>query len=294
MKNRLKAFNFSDINLSSPYMVENFIISNSNDKPIDIDFKYPFSFNGIVFAFCLKGTGKIRIDLREYHTNENSLTIMLPNQVVEHIEHSNDFFVELLAFDFDFLADIPIPKDFDMPRKVAQRPVLDLVEKEAHNLLRYYSFIVETFNNNDSKGSEYFEQIVKGLLYSLLMEIVIIYTQIESNQKDKKISSRSEDIVEQFLELLKKHYKEGRTSSYYADKMFITAKYLSITLKKVTGRSINTWIEDAIIIGAKMLLKSSKLTVLQISEELNFPNASYFGRFFKRHTGMTPKGYRDN
>lgn len=289
-ENKLESFDFSDVNQDSPYVIKNFVLSNNNDKFIDINLNHPFSFAGIVFVICLKGSGRIKIDFKEYCTKENSVLIILPNQITESLEHSDDFFVELLAFSFDFLSDIPIPKDFDMPRRIAQRPMLNISEKEIQNLLRYHSFIIDTFK----KKSSFFEQIIKGLLYSLLMEVVTLYTEQESNENEKKTSSRKEEIVFQFLELLKDHYKIGRSSSYYADKMFITSKYLSSTLKKVTGRSINSWIDDAVIIGAKILLKSTNLTVLQISEDLNFPNSSYFGRFFKKHTGYTPKSYRIN
>lgn len=292
VKNGMESFDFSDVNPAAPYMIKNFIVSNNNDKPfIDINFEHPFSFKGIVFVICLKGSGRVKIDFKEYCTKENSVLTVLPNQIVEGVEHSDDFFIELLAFTFDFLSDIPIPKDFDMPRRVAQHPMLNIQEEDIQNLLRYHSFIIDTFNN---KKSILFEQIIKGLLYSLLMEIMILYTEQEDTGQKEKTSLRREEIVTQFMELLKDHYKVGRSSSYYADKLCITPKYLSSTLKKVTGRSINSWIEDAVLIGAKILLKSTNLTVLQISEELNFPNSSYFGRFFKKQTGITPKNYRDS
>lgn len=291
IEQELDSFDFSNINPAAPYIIKNFILFNSNDKPLDINLEHPFSFKGIVFIIGLKGSGKMKIDFKEYCIKENSVLTVLPNQITENVEHSDDFFIELLAFDFDFLSDIPLPKDFNLPQRIARSPMLDLSEGDMQNLLRYHSFIIDTFNN---KKSFLFEQIIKGLLYSLLMEIAVLYTEQDNNGKEEKPSSRKEEIVFQFLELLKDHYKNGRSSSYYADKMFITPKYLSSTLKKVTGRSINSWIEDAVLIGAKVLLKSTSLTVLQVSEELNFPNSSYFGRFFKKHTGMTPKNYRDS
>jgi YesN/AraC family two-component response regulator len=215
----------------------------------------------------------------------------LPNQIVEIIEHSDDLFIETLAFSFDFLSDLPIPKDFNIPRRVAKRPMLKVPEKVIQNLLRYHSFIIDTFNN---EKSILFEQIIKGQLYSLLMEIAALYIEQDAETKTERTSTRREEITEQFLELLKDHCKSERSASYYADKMFITPKYLSVTLKKATGRSINFWIGEAVILEAKILLKSTNLTVLQISEDLNFPNSSYFGRFFKKTTGMTPQKYRES
>lgn len=293
VKNHLEQLDFTQITSEAPYMIKNFILSNNRDadKIININLEAPFTFNGLVFAICLKGNGRIKIDFKEYYTEENSLLIILPNQIAENIEHSEDFFIEIFALSLDFLSEIPISKDFDLPHRIARNPVLNLSEKDKENILRYHSFIIDTFSND---RSFLFEQIIQSLLHALLMEVVIIYSNRESKLNQEKVSSRSEDIVEQFLKLLKDHYKEGRSASFYSEKMFITPKYLSSTLKRVTGRSINFWIEDAVILGAKILLKSTTLTAQQISDELNFPNSSYFGRFFKKHTGMTPKSYREN
>lgn len=291
MANNLERFGFSDISPAAPYMIKNFIMSNNIDRPININLEHPFSFDGVVFITCLRGSGRVKINFKEYYMEENSILTILPNQIVENIEHSDDLFSEILAFSFDLLSDIPIPKDFNMPQRVAKRPMLKLPEKDIQNLLRYHSFIIETFNN---KKSILFEQIIKGQLYSLLMEIAALYIERDAGTKTERTSTRREEITEQFLELLKEHCKSERTASYYADKMFITPKYLSATLKKVTGRSINSWIEDAVILEAKILLRSTNLTVLQISEDLNFPNSSYFGRFFKKNTGMTPQKYRES
>jgi len=291
MANNLERFGFSDIKETSPYMIKNFILSNNIDNPLDINFEYPFCFDGIVFITCLKGTGKVKVNFKEYCTEENSILTILPKQIVEAIGHSDDFFIEILAFSFDFLSDIAIPKDFNMPRRIAEKPVLKVSEREIQNLLRYHSFIIDTFN---SRKSILFEQIIKGQLYSLLMEIAALYIEQDAGTKAGRASTRREEITEKFLELLRDHCKSERSAYYYADRMFITPKYLSATLKKATGRSINSWIEEAVILEAKILLKSTKLTVLQISEDLNFPNSSYFGRFFKKNTGVTPQKYRES
>jgi len=291
MRKQAEHLTFSDIPESSPYMIKNFIVSNHNHERLkNISFDYPFSFDGIVFVICLKGYGKVKINFKEYVIEENTILTVLPGRIVEGIEQSSDFMVELLAFSFDFISDIMIPKDFDLPMRIGGKPALKIFPEDVHNLLRYHSFIINTFNN---KRHPLFEHAIRGQLFSLLMEIAALYMEQDTEVREKP-SSRSEEIVEQFLLLLKDHYKTERSSSFYADKLFITIKYLSGTLKKVTGHSINSWLEGATILGAKVLLKSTNYTVLQISEELSFPNPSYFGRFFKKVTGMTPKAYRDS
>lgn len=291
VKNRLERFSFSDISDASPYMIKNFIVSNNEEYKIDTSLDYPLAIDGIMFIICLKGSGEVKINFKEFHIKENSILTLLPNQIIEKVSHTEDFFIEMLCFSIDFLSDLPLPNNFEMPQRISEKPVINVLANEVQNLLRYHSFIIETFNH---KKDQFQEKIIKGLLYSLLVEIGRLYFEQETDLVPKeKSSSRNEEIVVQFISLLREHYKVGRTASFYADKMFISPKYLSGVLKKETGKAINSWIEYAVTLGAKMLLKSTNKTVLQISEELNFPNPSYFGRFFKKNTGMTPKYYRE-
>ena len=89
-----------------------------------------------------------------------------------------------------------------------------------------------------------------------------------------------------------KNYREERIISFYADKLCISAKYLSVAIKEVRGKSALDLINEAVILDAKAQLKNSDLTILQISDTLNFTNPSFFAKYFKKHTGMTPKEYR--
>lgn len=79
---------------------------------------------------------------------------------------------------------------------------------------------------------------------------------------------------------------------YYADKLCITPKYLTIITRQISGRNATSWITHTAILNAKSLLTGTRLTVQQISNKLNFPNPSFFGQYFLRHTGMTPKEFR--
>jgi AraC-like DNA-binding protein len=99
-------------------------------------------------------------------------------------------------------------------------------------------------------------------------------------------------LVEKFLDLVQTHYKEQRELSFYADKLCLTSKHLSKVVREASGTTANEWIDNHVILEAKALLKSTDLTVQQISEELKFPSQSFFGKYFKRCTGMSPSEYK--
>ena len=289
-KKKLDQISFSDItDTSSLLQLNNFVIStNSIEKVKELPLSDPFTFDGVMFFICQKGSGRIRITFKEYIIKESSILTIPKNQILEVLERSDDFLMDMLAFSPNYLDDLPIPPDFDLLRNTLQYPILKVSEKELNSLLRYHRFIVSTVNDTKHK---FLDKIIRSLLFAFLLEIANLYSEYNMNMKGR-ISNRNEELVEQFLSLLRNNYQEGRTANYYADKMYITPKHLSSVLKQSTGRSISVWIEDAIIIGLKLQLKTSNLSIIEIADEFNFPNSSYLSRFFKKNTGMTPLEYR--
>lgn len=88
------------------------------------------------------------------------------------------------------------------------------------------------------------------------------------------------------------NYKKNKKLDFYAEKLFISPKYLSDIIKKISGQSAHNWINRYILLEAKIQLRTSSKTITQIADELNFPNNSFFSKYFKKHCGITPKEYR--
>lgn len=101
-------------------------------------------------------------------------------------------------------------------------------------------------------------------------------------------------LLEDFLKLVRTNYKEQRGLDFYADKLCFTPKYMSSVVKQASGISAGEWIDRYIILEAKALLKSTNMTIQQIGDEFNFANQSFFGKYFKRLVGVSPKEYRNN
>lgn len=95
-----------------------------------------------------------------------------------------------------------------------------------------------------------------------------------------------------FMQVLSQSYKAERRVEFYASKLCITPKYLSALIKEVSGKRPSEWIEELVMLEAKSLLRYSKITIQEIAYQLNFPNSSFFGKYFKRYTGLSPKNYR--
>ena len=100
--------------------------------------------------------------------------------------------------------------------------------------------------------------------------------------------------MQNFLRTVQLHYKKERKVLFYADKLHLSAGYLSTVIKNISGKTAAEWIDDYVMLEAKTLLKSTNLTIQQISDNLNFPSQSFFGKYFKRQAGVSPKEYKKN
>ena len=269
-----------------PLAMRHFILTDAEKKIPEDLLEYPHALDGIIFSVCTRGSARFKINMQEFHLQPGMTVTILPNTIVEPVEKTIDFSLSTLLFSFDFIADLSLYPHHDLFDIIEQCPCLNISEEDFRYILKYHAFIVEQYNRKDHR---YRQEIAKYLLFAFLAEICALYQSRETSN-----TTQMEHLAGRFLSILRKNYKEERHLSFYAEKMCLTPKYLTSTIKKITGKSILVWIHEAVIASAKVQLKSSKKTVVQISEELNFADSSLFCRFFKKYTGMTPNQYREH
>jgi len=160
-------------------------------------------------------------------------------------------------------------------------------EDEMKNILDYHYFILD----KSQTEHPYRERILQKLLYALIIAVGGLYSI--HFIFDGKQSTHKRRIVERFFQLLFEYSREKKNVAFFADKLCLSPKYVSTLILKHTGRPILSWVNMFVTLYAKHLLKSTNMTILQISDDLGFPNPSFFGKFFKRETGVTPGEYRN-
>lgn len=129
------------------------------------------------------------------------------------------------------------------------------------------------------------------------MENGVQYFRVNENFREQPKSAetyhpRDVDIYLRFRQELKRHLRDHLSVADYASMLSITPKYLTTTVKKASGIPAHKWIEEETVLEIRDALEHSQLTVKEIAHQFHFPNTSFFGRFFKRHTGMSPNEYR--
>lgn len=130
----------------------------------------------------------------------------------------------------------------------------------------------------------------KLLLMAITYRLCSIFSA--SFKTTGKEAKRKIEIFESLVKLIDENFMRERSVAFYADQLCITPKYLSVIVKSVCGKTVQQLLFQAIVRRSIYLMKNTNKTILQIASELSFPNASAFGTFFKKHTGLSPKNYR--
>ena len=239
--------------------------------------------NGIIIVLCKAEKGVIKIDGKEYKLSSKNVAVLPENHVINYIspillnEHN------MIAVSIDYILNMPSPIDTSIFNYSRYMSVIKIADDKFDDIYSYYNFI----HKESLENGKYRKEIIQSIFYALVLEILAEYEKIFDSSYNSDI--KANDLSDRFFRLLAIHYKNNRSVQFYADKLNLTPKYLSTAIKRTTGRPILNWIHEAILIDAKMLLRTTNLTVQQISEQLNFSSPSAFVQFFKKHTGKTPR-----
>ena len=173
--------------------------------------------------------------------------------------------------------------------RLLESPCVLINESERALCRKYFDLIKEVA----VLGLPNMRESVASLISSVFYLMGALWTdRLSAAKRNDDVSTRSKLILEDFLMLVRDYHTKERSLSFYADKLYLTPKYLSKLIKSVSGKSAHEWIDSFVILEAKNLLKYSDMSIKSIVYELNFPNQTTFYRFFKTKTGMTPSEYR--
>lgn len=131
-----------------------------------------------------------------------------------------------------------------------------------------------------------------GLYVGPLLSLFDLCLERQEERQPERMSHKQE-VFNRFIRLVNKHVQEAHTLDYYADRICLTPRYLGTIVKEISGETAKNWIDRALITKAKVMLRHTDQQIIQIADHLGFPNCSFFCKFFKQKTGMTPQSYRD-
>ena len=251
-------------------------------------FKPPSKVPGYMFMLCFEGTCSITVHLTQYTMKKGTLLILLPDLYFQVLEQSDDCKFIFAGFATELVRSSSLfSKSIEYTPFIFEKPVLQLDKKAFDLMYSYLRIIIKAKNisNNivtQEQAALTFTQLILGL-----------GNLIKNGKSVNQQYNRNQEIVKELVRTVVMNYHTERNVSFYADKMHLSPQHLSTTIKKITGKTLTDIISSFIINDAKAKLKSTEMTIQEIAYSLNFPDISFFGKYFKRYTGMSPKQYRN-
>ena len=253
---------------------------------MDGSVEFPFKSNTVISIVVRSGSMACVVDIAVHRIDMQGMFIILPSQIVEEISFSDDFDGYCLLLSSAFLANMPMTNKIPLLSNIKNHGFYAM-DGQAFSSLEYYFKMAQGVLQNPN-----------GYKHEILTHLTIAYfyglgSYIHETATGSSLSSRYDQITNRFLELVRENCHIHRDMGFYAGILCLSAKHVNLAVKSVTGENAMKWIERYTILNAKSMLKTSLLSVSEISDRLNFPAVSDFGKYFKKHTGYSPREFRN-
>ena len=273
---------------------DDFCIINMKFNQAKRSINFPFRFDGTLLVWCIKGSLSISVNLNDYVLNENSLFVCIPGNIFrinEIIGDHDELQYVCVAMSREFTANqkVDVNKVFSNALTLVDNPSVTILKEEAEMMASHMNMI----STMAASELPFKKDCVQSLWTSILYIFAGMLDRRELETDADSATNRSRILFEQFINLVSRYHTQHRNVGFYADKLYLTPKYLSKLIKSASGKSAPEWIDAYVILEAKNMLKYSNESIKEIVYKLNFPNQSVFYKFFKARTGMTPKEYRN-
>lgn len=243
----------------------------------------------MLLAVCDKGEISATVDLTPRTMPPSSIMVLRPGHTISDLKASDDFDGFFIVVGEEKLESLMPTVTRMIPCALHYRdnPIISITPEELDSQRLIFSILSRKISQHPRP---YHKETVDALCEMLFYETLGIYTA--HMKKRAEIPSRREELFLRFLNRVEELYTRERSVQFYADLLGVTSKHLSTVVKDITGRTAGEWIDAQVIVRAKLMLRNSGMTIQEISNELNFSNQSFFGKYFKHLTGMSPRRFR--
>ena len=246
---------------------------------------------GVSIGVTVSGSAKIKINGKMHELRPNTLFIFNENTVVEQVKASIRSSGYMITYSRQYLNSIHVDTQdlISIYHGFLNEPCVQVEPEEAayiHDISKLMRSVLCDYAPTATR-----EKIISSL-FAAMFHYVMGILQQHSLPGNGAVSNRTDELFNNFLALLREHCSTERSVEFYASKMGITPKYLSLILKKKSGRNTSKLIDEAVVYEAKRLLKYSGLSIREIALKLNFASQSFFGKYFKQRVGVSPSRYK--
>lgn len=244
----------------------------------------------LVLILCHKGSASIDLELETHALTPHTQVLILPESIVELHDVSEDFSASYTTLSAPLFREVTIRFDPSFSGFLRNNPCITL--EAEHTKSAHYLIDILLTLRQDSENI-YQQEIAKNLFQAFFLDVYDKIQRCCIGAIHPEGVNRASELFKEFIRLVHKHCQTEREVSFYAKELCITPRYLSTIVSQVTdGKTTKAIIDRHAILEIKLLLKTTSLSIQEIAHRLAFPDQSFLGRYFKRHTGFSPHLFR--
>lgn len=248
----------------------------------------PYKIRCGLILFCHSGLANVSVDLVQCTLKPHTVTVLLPDTILTLNSSDKGFKVEYIMLSASLFDEAVFRLEPPFFRFILDNPCLVCPpgERDALDAMIRMFWIIYKDRDNMSRNV-----IIKNQSQNFFLNMYDKNRHLFSSLQ-RNGYNRGEELFHKFITCIQTHYLDQKDVAFYANELCISPRYLSTITRQVTGESAKTIIDRHIILETKVLLRTTEMTVQEITNHLNFPSQSYLGRYFKKHTGESPIEYR--
>lgn len=242
-------------------------------------------------AYVMVTEGRLTVDMNNvtYHLEKNCSLFVDRKMVIENVKHTENFSCVICAMSTDMGFAFFNKSLLQSIMHIMANPVIKMEQTEVDLMMKYYDLLVfKMVHQEMSLGRETVRDIIRCFAYDLLSNI----NRHLNQDNDDDMLRQSDRIYRRFMFLLADNTNVNRSVKSYADELCVSPKYLTSVCRKHSDCTASELIATAVISRIKQLLLYSDLSIKEVASEMGFDNLSFFGKYVKKHLGLSPNHYR--
>ena len=250
-----------------------------------------FHMKGLGVIICHRGSFQFSLNQKVCSAKAGESLFIPEEGAFQVLQESEDMEVQILIYQIEPIRDImgnAVVTMYMYSRITPDEPSCVWTTGEEEEITKYMSLLDSAVEVEENPFKLYEQKL---LLLALTYRICSMYNRKLVNDGEEA-GGRKNEVFIRLIQLIEKYYMQERGVEFYADKLCLSPKYLSAVSKSICGYTVQELVFKAIIRKSISLLKTTQQDIQEISNAFGFPNASYFGTFFKKQVGMSPQQYR--
>lgn len=256
------------------------------------DFRYfndhPHRCASGAILYCCDGRAEVSVNLQKRWVEAHTLIMIMPGTILMLSDISSEFRMKYCTFSTELFGEIGFRLAPSFFRFLRDNPFSHRTDDGARGIETWFEIAAYTYNDRENM---FRRTIIKNRLQNIILEVYDKLQRRVGHVPEVETGRRAE-LFQRFIQLVRSECTAHREVTYYADRLCISARYLSSIVRALAHKSAKELIDEFVVLEIKLLLHSTDASVQEIAFRMHFPDQSYLGHYFRKHTGLSPTEYR--